>query len=414
MSLIAPEKPLGFRNAARIERKAQQIVDPVQRLKYLRLATAPTPPARLHWGPLTSFCMVAMLLSMRSDAHLRRQPDSRPAANTLRVVRGEIPNVWKIEETKDYEVYSNGLRIENRLAVANDPRSYQLVRVKEAVGQTPWSARVPLDPLSALPHQSSRKKPKGASAADQGVRRTGLLRTQPAGIVFHTTESDQAPFEPTQQHNLQRINRETLLFVRNKRAYHFVIDRFGRVHRIVVESDAANHAGNSAWADSRWLYLELNQSFLGVAFEASMQSDQSPINEAQIHAAKVLTEMLRSKYNIAAENCVTHAQVSVNPDNRRIGWHCDWGKGFPFREVGLPENYEQPLPSLYLLGFEYDSVYINATGPGIWKGLALAELRLRDEAAARHMAVVEYRTLLQQRYRDEIAALRHKGADEEN
>jgi hypothetical protein len=55
-----------------------------------------------------------------------------------------------------------------------------------------------------------------------------------------------------------------------------------------------------------------------------------------------------------------------------------------------------------------------STGPGIWKALALADLRLCDEAAARHMAVVEYRTLLQQRYRDEIAALRHKGADEEN
>src|ERR1022692_3170461 len=211
MSLIAPEKPLGFRNAARIERKAQQIVDPVQRLKYLRLATAPTPPARLHWGPLPSFCMVAMLLSMRSDAHLRRQPDSRPAANTLRAVRGEIPNVWKIEETKDYEVYSNGLRIENRLAIANDPRSYQLESVKDwAVGQTPRSARPP---------QSDTQKPAGASAADQRVRPTSLPRTQPAGIVFHTTESDQAPFEPTQQHNLRRIGRETLLFVRNNRAY---------------------------------------------------------------------------------------------------------------------------------------------------------------------------------------------------
>jgi hypothetical protein len=361
--------------------------------------------------------MVAFLLSMRSDAHLRPQPDSRRSANAIRAARQEIPNVWRIEWARDYEVYSNGLRIENQLAVANEPRSYQLVSVEDwTVGQTPWSARVPPDPLAAQPHQPypGTEKPTGASAADQGVRPTVLLRTQPAGIVFHTTESDQAPFEATQQRNLHRIGRETLLYVRNKRAYHFVIDRFGRVHRIVVESDAANHAGNSVWADSRWLYLELNQSFLGVAFEASMQTGESPINEAQVHAAKVLTEMLRSKYNIPAENCVTHAQVSVNPDNRRIGWHSDWGKEFPFREVGLPENYEQPLPSLFLAGFEYDSVYINATGPGIWKGLALAELRLRDEAAARHMAVVEYRALLQQRYRDEIAALRHKGADEEN
>ncbi|HEV3199097.1 MAG TPA: peptidoglycan recognition family protein [Bryobacteraceae bacterium] len=410
MSLVAPEKPR-VRNAARIERKAEKIADPIQRLKYLRQATAPPPPVRIHWGPLTAFCIVALLLTMRSDAHFRRLPDSRHAANAIRVARQEIPNVWRIELSRDFEVYSNGLRIENQLAVANDPRLYALVSVEDwAVSQTLRSAR--LQRMPSGPRLPDANKPTGGPYADQGP--TVRLRTQPAGILFHTTESDQAPFEATQQRNLHRIGRETLLYVRNKRAYHFVIDRFGRVHRIVVESDAANHAGNSVWADSRWLYLELNQSFLGVAFEASMQTGESPINEAQVHAAKVLTEMLRSKYNIPAENCVTHAQVSVNPDNRRIGWHSDWGKEFPFREVGLPENYEQPLPSLFLAGFEYDSVYINATGPGIWKGLALAELRLRDEAAARHMAVVEYRALLQQRYRDEIAALRHKGADEEN
>jgi hypothetical protein len=394
MSLIAPEKPRGFRNAARIERQAETIVDPIQRLKYLRQATAPPPPVRIHWGPLTAFGIVAMLLTMRSDAHLQRPPDSRPTANAIRVVRQEIPNVWRIEWSRDFEVYSNGLRIENQLAVANDPRSYALVSVED------WARQRP------------NRTANGQT--DDEKRSSVVLRTQPAGIVFHTTESDQAPFEATEQHNLHRIGRETLLYVRNKRAYHFVIDRFGGVHRIVVESDAANHAGNSVWADSRWLYLELNQSFLGVGFEASMQTGESPINEAQVHAAKVLTEMLRSKYNIPAENCVTHAQVSVNPGNRRIGWHSDWGKEFPFREIGLPENYELPPPSIFLAGFEYDNVYINATGPGIWNGLALADLRLCDQAAARHMAVGEYRTLLQQRYRDEIAALRNKGADEEN
>ncbi len=68
------------------------------------------------------------------------------------------------------------------------------------------------------------------------------------------------------------------------------------------------------------MYLNLNESFIGVAFEASSQTDQPdhlPVNEPQLHAAKILTEMLRDKYNLPAENCVTHAQVSVNPDNMR-------------------------------------------------------------------------------------------------
>ena len=51
------------------------------------------------------------------------------------------------------------------------------------------------------------------------------------------------------------------------------------------------HAGNSVWADSRWSYVDLNISFLGVAFEARMQ-DEQPINEAQLHSARSLTEML--------------------------------------------------------------------------------------------------------------------------
>jgi len=43
-----------------------------------------------------------------------------------------------------------------------------------AVGRTPWSARVPLDPLFAQPNQPDaiRERPTRASAADRGVRPT--------------------------------------------------------------------------------------------------------------------------------------------------------------------------------------------------------------------------------------------------
>ena len=50
------------------------------------------------------------------------------------------------------------------------------------------------------------------------------------------------------------------------RCYHFVIDRFGQVFRVVRESDVANHAGNSVWADDKSVYVNLNSSFLGIAF----------------------------------------------------------------------------------------------------------------------------------------------------
>src|ERR1035441_9023787 len=54
-------------------------------------------------------------------------------------------------------------------------------RVGRTPGRTPWSSRVPLDPLpQALTNTSN--KPTGASAADQGVRPT-----------LHSSIRDHAP-----------------------------------------------------------------------------------------------------------------------------------------------------------------------------------------------------------------------------
>jgi hypothetical protein len=369
-----------FSKADRIERRAQAISDPLEKLRYLKEATG-TRQAHRHFQSAAkwsaSVALIAMVVPLASHANLWREEASRPSSGTTLHNRPDLPNVWLVEQSNQYEIYSNGLRIENPLAVSNEPRTYSLIS-------------------------------RSAEA------KLGPIRFQPSGIVFHTTESEQAPFEASQTPAIRHIGRELLLYVRNKRAYHFVIDRFGRVHRIVVETDVANHAGNSVWADARWAYLDLNASFLGVAFEAHTLPGEPPINPAQIHAAKVLTEMLRGKYGILAGNCVTHAQVSVNPGNKKIGWHTDWGNNFPFKELGLPDNYEQPSPALYLFGFGYDPVYMKSTGPELWKGLALAEELVREAAAERGFSVAEYTKSLQEKYRQQISALRNRSATEEN
>ena len=51
--------------------------------------------------------------------------------------------------------------------------------------------------------------------------------------------------EPARQH--QRL----LRYVQQNRLYHYVIDRFGRVYRVVAEESKANHAGHSVWAQRR-------------------------------------------------------------------------------------------------------------------------------------------------------------------
>lgn len=368
-----------FVNATRIERHAQTISDPIERLRYLRQATGTATPLRAgrRWTLLASLALAVVVIPPHSisDANVRGALDLKLPLQTPRKPGSEILNVWLVDKTNEFEVYSNGLRVETQLSVSNEPRWYStLARGEEAQ----WGPR----------------------------------RSQPAGIVFHTTESDHVPFQADQNHALKRIGKELLLFVRNKRAYHFLIDRFGRVHRIVNESDTANHAGKSVWADSRWLYLNLNDSFLGVAFEAHTEADQPPATPSQIHAARMLTEMLRSKYNLPAENCVTHAQVSVNPSNMRIGWHTDWGNNFPFDEIGLPDNYEQPSPAVSVFGFGYDATYMSVTSTVLWKGLALAEEQLREAAAGHHIEVAKYKAILQKRYRDQLVALKDKGAEE--
>jgi hypothetical protein len=369
-----------FSDVTAVEQRARGFQDPIERLKYLRGAAGSGRRGGFwkRWAGCAAIAM--MMMALRSDATNREPQTRKPLAPAIvRTAYHSVPgapNIWPVEQTRDYDLYSNGLRIENRLAISNEPRSYHLIA--------------------------------------RGSGEPGPRRDQPAGIVFHTSESDQAPFEREHKTTLQRIGQELLLYVRNKRAYHFVIDRFGRVHRLVVESDSANHAGHSVWADSKWSYINLNESFLGVAFEASMQTGQTIVTDAQLRAARALTEMLRAKYNLPAENCVVHAQVSVNPSNWRIGWHTDWGVGFPFREVGLPENYQIPNPSLYLFGFEYDPAYTSVTGPDLWNGLTAAEERVREAAAERGMTPAEYQKILRQKFRDAVSAVQNQIPVEEN
>jgi len=305
-----------------------------------------------------------ILLRATAHGHVSPPPEvTRPLAFTpAPAATGAVPAVWQVERSGDSESYSNGLRIDNRFSVSNHPRSYRIF---------------PLD--------------------GSGTPRRG---TQPVGIVFHTTESRQAPFEEQQNHELRRIGESLLEFVQHKRAYHFVIDRFGRVYRIVVESDAANHAGYSVWSDERWLYLNLNESFLAVSVEAQTHIGQvkPEMSPAQVRAAAMLTEMLRSRYGIAAANCITHAQVSVNPSNMRAGYHTDWASSFPFGSVGLPDNYARPLPALVLFGFEADRSFDRAAGVRMAAAVDLSEQEQQQQAAAAGLSLREYRKTLQNRY----------------
>jgi hypothetical protein len=358
---------------------AERISDPVLRLKFLR-AAAPAlklqdPPAKFSVRrriPLLGYVLLPLLLLpvvvilIRTTSQARPVPYPKPpAAMTER----RAAQVWLVEQSGSSETYSNGLRVDNRFTVSNHPRSYLAF-------------------------------PLAGGAAKQG--------TVPVGIVFHTTESLQAPFEPEQNHVLKRIGESLVEYVRRRRAYNFLIDRFGRVYRIVRETDAANHAGYSVWADDHWFYVNLNESFLGVSFEAETElgAAENHMTEAQVRAAAMLVEMLRSRYGIAGANCVTHGQVSVNPSNMMAGYHTDWASGFPFQIIGLLDNYSQPLPAIWAFGFEADAAFLRNAGPRLAASAAMAEQSLTETAHVAGLSLRAYRKTLRKQYKDRLAELR--------
>lgn len=359
---------------------AGQIPNPLFRLKFLKITqrfrSGNSSGLRIYgwlFGLLalsvpTSLLFLRTMIRVDPIPFLARPPKA-PAMNAL---AEPLPNVWQVVEADDSEIYSNGLRIENRFSVSSRPRLY---------------VAFPIDPLRA----------------NQGVR-----RSTPAGIVFHTTESQQAPFEAGENRHLKRIAESTLAYVRGKRAYNFLIDRFGRVYRIVAENAVASHAGYSVWSDESWLYVNLNESFLGVSFEAQTRAGQleAAINPAQAHAAAMLTGMLRGKYGIPLGNCVTHGQVSVNASNMRIGYHTDLASGFPFEELGLPNNYAKPVPAVWAFGFDADAQFLRAAGSRMSTGVEQARRRLLADAGELNLSVAVYRQLLQRGYREKLAAVR--------
>lgn len=374
--------------------RARQITDPVARLKFLRQASAVAALSRRKHNAVGVAALVVVIAgistlpiipSLKSMAAKTQPAPGVLAASIPHQPMGApnpdaIPDVWQVEGRDGYEVYSNGLRIESSGTVSESPRRY-----------------LPLD----------RKHPEEW----EGFIQTHTnWRTDPAGIVFHTTESDILPFERSQANNINRLAKNVVAYIRQKRAYHFLVDRYGRVFRAVAEDSIANHAGWSVWADRQNVYLNLNNSFLAVAFEAQSrpQDGSEQITQAQVNAGRVLTDMLRSKYKIRGENCTTHSQVSVNPDNWLIGAHTDWAINFPYAGMGLPDNYFVPVPALTVFGFSYDPAFVQVAEARLWKGLLLADEEVTRAAGKQRLKVPQYRATLNRRYKEMIAALNLK------
>jgi hypothetical protein len=335
---------------------------------------------------LSALCVLAAVAAALSAAK-RLQPDRGAdgvvAAAALPAVAERLPSlpkgmtpsrVWLVENGANWEQYSHGLRIDTSFAVDGEPRRFRVFR------------------------------PGGGLAPE--------TQQTPVGILFHTSESDIWPLEEAFNESLRDSSHRLLRYVQRKRLYHYLIDRFGRVFRVVAEDARANHAGHSIWQARGGVHLNLNNAFLGVSFESRWEGGHAlPITQAQLAAGRSLTDYLRQRYKIAPEMCVTHGLTSVNPRKHLIGHHLDWARGFPFEAFGLPDQYRRPAPSVALFGFAYDEDFLKVLGEP-WPGVRSAEAELAREAATlgrtpddvRRQRQTVYDEWLAQQVREEAAA----------
>ncbi|MBC7932371.1 MAG: N-acetylmuramoyl-L-alanine amidase, partial [Rubrivivax sp.] len=299
---------------------------------------------------------------------------------------GKLPSyqpekVWLVEQGDGFERYSNGARVINSHAIENRPRRYVAF------------------------------KPGAAVSA-------GEPQSNPVGIVYHTSESDLLPFIEGNSDSIENRSKNVLDYVRKNKSYNYIIDRFGQVYSVVRDGDTAYHAGNSVWSDGSVTYVGLNESFIGVCFETKANVGESgeQLTEAQVLAGRLLTQVLRSRYQLDDANCVTHGLVSVNPSNMRIAFHSDWAHGFPFEAMGLSDKYKVAPASVGELGFAYDDDVVEKIGGRLWPGVAAAEAEFERRAAEANTRSVDLRKLMRSVYRERMelqGALQHGGQNTE-
>jgi hypothetical protein len=273
--------------------------------------------------------------------------------------------VWLVKEEADEELWSNGLRVVTTFETKGEPRQF-----------------------FAFPRDESPPVPSGP---------------RPVGIVYHASESDMAPFGAAFNRDILSTTQDLVGWLSRRRIYNYLIDRFGQVYRIVSDETVAIHAGVSVWGDETHYYLNLNDSFIGVAFESQWSvATGDAVTTAQVQAALSLTDLLRARYQIADANCVPHGLVSVNAGKRLIGYHADWGRNFPFGALGLRDNYQVPPPSVTAFGFGYDSDLVSRLGGSVWPGVLAAEQELSRRARAEKAELESLRARLQRRYLENV------------
>ena len=292
-------------------------------------------------------------------------PAPSPTPDPFNAVLSKPEKVWLVETDNGVEKWSNGCRISKRYETGNRPRSYYTIPRRSEIA--------------------------GDQVSDKIV-----------GILYHTPENYMYDFNPENNKAIQNGSRGLLEHVRGHKKYNYVIDRIGEIYRIVRDDHTAYHAGDSLWADSKNTYVFLNESFLGVCFESKFDgatSLEQILTKAQINSGILLTEVLRSRYNIDDANCTTHGLAAVDPETMLIARHHDWVHFFPFEMMGLSNKYKVRPPNMTDYGFTYnEDLLAKKLGHKLWEGASTAEEEFNRQAELARVSPDELRLKLRDRY----------------
>lgn len=113
-------------------------------------------------------------------------------------------------------------------------------------------------------------------------------------IILHTTEGEK---------------KGALAKLRHAGEAHYLVDRQGRVTRIVERDRIARHAGRSMWSGIEAL------DHHSVGIEIVGYHDR-PLQAAQLRALKELIAQLKSRYRVPDERVLTHSMVAYGTPNR--------------------------------------------------------------------------------------------------
>ncbi len=238
------------------------------------------------------------------------------------------------------------------------------------------------------------------------------MGTRPIGILYHTSESDIWPLEEDFNEKLRDSSQRLLSYLRREHVYNYLVDRFGRVYRVVDDESRANHAGFSIWQHGSRIYLNLNSSFLAVSFETRWEGGRAlPITEAQLAAGRSLSDWLRYRLEDRTARCALVTAWSASTRRSTSSAITSTGPAdSPSTAFGLPDQYATPPASITLFGFSYDESLVATMGEP-WPGVRDAESSLGEQAVKDGVSLNELRRKTAQALRP-VARVRARRSEE--